>query len=115
MGELYVLQKTTTMSEKSKLEDRKPWASSIGLALLIIAVVGGVLTIKSANDTSPGFGGMGAGFAVMGLWMIVIPVSFILGVISSARKEKPRVLSRILLVLCAVPIFYFFVIIRYGS
>ena len=103
------------MTDKPHREKRKPWASGIGLALLIVAVGGGILTVKDAIEVSPEYGGMGAGFAIIGLWMIVIPASFVLGVISWARDEKPRILSRLLLILCAMPIFYFLAVIRSWS
>jgi hypothetical protein len=103
------------MTDKPHIEKRKPWISGIGFALLLVAVGGGILTINHANEVSPGYGGMGAGFAVIGLWMIIIPLSFVLGVISWARNESPRILSRILLILSAVPILYFLVVIGSSS
>lgn len=102
------------MRDKRHIEKNKPWLSSIGLALLLVAVGVSVPLINNANESS-GFAVMGPGYALIGLWLLVIPLSFILGIVSCVRNESPVFLSRLLLVLCVLPVLYFIVNISLAS
>ena len=98
------------MSGAAESLKRKPWFSSIGLLLLAVSIFGGMIVVKQAISNNPQFGGF-AGFGVIAVWLITIPLSFLLGIISIAINERPKALSITLLILCSIPIVYYLVAI----
>ena len=83
-----------------------PW-SWMGLILALLSGGGGILYYQLVLVDAEGFKAFG-GFGILLLWIITVPIAFLLALIGLLRGEKPIALPLSVMILCALPVLYFF-------
>lgn len=100
----------TSIKDTHPVKANKPWVSSIGLLLWLVAAGARFHLLREIHNAS-GFAVMGPGYTLLGLWLLMISLSIILGIVSLVRKESPKLLSGLLFTFSILAIIYFIVTI----